>query len=127
MVGTGQEQPCPTWLMERQRNRFLEDDDFQDSATDWGVPAMIALGTEESLEHRRTTRVGLGIVVFDEIFGIVGVVIQNVKDGVGLGFHPKGIHRLDVAIYAHDIVRASGDDDVWILVVFIKGTYVFFE
>lgn len=60
-------------------------DGFQDPASDRAMPAMIVLGTEESLEHRYS----LGIVVFDEIFRIVRVVIQNVKDRVGPGFHPK--------------------------------------
>ena len=104
----------------------FDNDDFQYPASNRGMVAMVALGAEESLEYRRTTGFGFKIVVFDEILGKVWVVIQNVKDRVGLGLHPKGVHRLDVAIDAHDVTFASGDDDVWIIYIF-DGTYAIFE
>jgi len=67
------------------------------------------------------------IVIFEEIFGIVRIKILNVKDGIWLGFHPKGVRRLDVARNVHDITFTSDYDDVWIFVVFIEGTYAIFE
>lgn len=48
---------------------FRNNGGFQDPP-DRGISTIITLRAEESLEHRRTTRLGVGIVVFDEIFGI---------------------------------------------------------
>jgi len=76
------------------------------------VPAMIAFGAEEGLDDCRTATLRPLVPVLDKVFGIVRVVIQEVKEGVWLGLDPELIRRLGIAINALHIGFATGNDDV---------------